>query len=75
MHRVSSNGVDSEAHRWWAMAQADVLRMLGFPAAPLPSGQTRRPPARNVIFFLGDGLGITTVSSTVVRRLLHECHD
>ena len=69
-----SIGVVAEAHRWWAMAQADVLRSLGFPAAPSPSGQTRRSPARNVIFFIGDGLGITTVSNTIVRQLLHECH-
>lgn len=52
------------------MAQTDVQRSLAFsaPAAP-PGGQTRRPPARNVIFFLGDGLGITTVRTHCDREL------
>lgn len=44
----------AEANEWWQKAQGDVKRTLDFPF----KNQQR---AKNVIFFLGDGMGQNTV--------------
>lgn len=45
---------ESEAKVWWDEAQEEVKRVLGVQFSNLKR-------AKNVIFFLGDGMGQTTV--------------
>lgn len=59
----------AEANEWWQKAQGDVKRTLDFPF----KNQQR---AKNVIFFLGDGMGQNTVPYIFCWPLLfltHQC--
>ena len=53
-------GIDQDANYWNSQAQATLNKML-----------RRRPNtnvAKNVIFFLGDGMGVSTVTAARIYR-------